>query len=148
VSILPAAESVFVTGSLEIGIRVDERVVLAGHFAVGFAPVRQALVVLLDVLWAVAEDAIVTIVNARAAPIAQSPLFRVVIFPPFAAAASIATAKAPSLEGWKEAGDMPPDVPRPDGMVSPMSQAKRTRPSIDRAERASQCRCVDEHGGV
>jgi hypothetical protein len=33
------------------------------------------------VLWAIAADDIVTIVNATAAPIAQSPLVRVVIFP-------------------------------------------------------------------
>jgi len=52
VSTVPAAVSVRVTGSFEIGILVEERVVLAGHFAVGFAPARQMRFVLSDVLCA------------------------------------------------------------------------------------------------
>jgi hypothetical protein len=80
VSTVPEAESVLVTGSLEIGMRVDERVVFAGHFAVGFAPARHTLLVLFDVLCAVAEDDITTIVNATAT-IAYRPLFRVFILP-------------------------------------------------------------------
>jgi hypothetical protein len=105
VSTFPAAESVFVTGSLEIGMRVDERVVFAGHFAVGFAPARHAVLVLLDVLWAVAEDDIVTIVNATAAPIAQSPLLRVVIFPSICCGSFVLRRQERRRRraGWKQA---------------------------------------------
>src|SRR6266536_1200188 len=80
VSTVPAAVSVLVTGSFEIGIRVDERVVFAGHFAVGFAPARHTLFVLSDVLCAIAADAIMT-VNATATPVALRPLLRIFIFP-------------------------------------------------------------------
>jgi hypothetical protein len=62
-------------------MRVDERVIFAGHFAVGFAPAGHALLVLIGVLWAIAEDDITTIVNATATPITHCPLLRVVIFP-------------------------------------------------------------------
>jgi hypothetical protein len=81
VSTVPEAVSVRVTGSFEIGMRVEERVIFAGHFAVGFAPAGHALLVLIGVLWAIVEDDITTIVNATAAPIAHCPLLRVVIFP-------------------------------------------------------------------
>src|SRR5438105_12790742 len=78
VSTVPAAVSVFVTGSFEIGILVDERV-FAGHFAVGFAPARQVLFVLSDVLCAIAADAMMT-VNATATPVALRPLLRIFMF--------------------------------------------------------------------
>jgi hypothetical protein len=78
VSTLPAAVSVFVTGSFEIGIRVEERVVFAGHFAVGFAPARHVVFVLSDVLCAITVDAIMTI-NATATPVAHTPLLRILI---------------------------------------------------------------------
>jgi hypothetical protein len=81
VSTVPAAVSVFVTGSFEIGIRVDERVVFAGHFAVGFAPARHVLFVLSDVLCAIAEDAMMA-ANATATPVTHRPLLRILIFLP------------------------------------------------------------------
>jgi hypothetical protein len=84
-------------------MRVDERVIFAGHFAVGFAPAGHALLVLIGVLWAIAEDDITTIVNATATPIAHCPLLRVVIFPPFAAAASCCDGKN-AIAGGVERG--------------------------------------------
>jgi hypothetical protein len=88
VSTVPEAVSVFVTGSFEIGMRVDERVdvrvnervVFAGHLAVGFAPMRHVAFVVSVVFVLCAIDAdIAIIVNATATPIALIPFLRLLM---------------------------------------------------------------------
>ena len=108
-STVPAAVSVFVTGSFEIGIRVDERVVLAGHFAVGFAPARQTLFVVSDalVLCAIAEDDITIIVNATAIPVAHRPLLRTLISTSICRDSFISRRQYRRREAQRKAGDVP-----------------------------------------
>ena len=81
VSTVPAAVSVRATGSFEIGMRLDERVILAGHFAVGSRR-RDSRRVLSRVLCAIAEDDITILVRATATPVAYSPLLRMFMIPP------------------------------------------------------------------
>jgi hypothetical protein len=128
VSTVPAAVSVRATGSFEIGMRFDELAVLAGHFAVAFAPARHVVRALSRVLCAITEDDITIIAKATATPVAHRPLFRMFMIPPLLRQLLIVRRRTPSSNAHRWAGDVPFDVPRPDASSGPKRPRRRARP--------------------
>jgi len=109
-------------------MRLDDRVVLAGHFAVGFAPARHVARVLSRVLCAIAEDDITIIVKATATPVAHRPLLRMFMIPPLLRQLLVVRRRTPSSNAHRGAGDVPFDVPRPEARSSRKRPRRRPRP--------------------